>query len=151
MRLPCSRTVHIQLDPSQQPFLEFLGTRKLQIVASHNQLEYQLSRWTLYILFDKSVYQYCNVTLNPIRMPSWVVMSCRLHVQLPEELPSACTEPPGAVTPARPPGQTLSDDEEDGASLVGGPTSKNTDWLGHTTLHIASLDALDAEIVMLHC
>ncbi len=67
-------------------------------------------------------------------------MSCRLHVQLPEEKPCA-------ATPARPLALTLSDDEEDGASLVKGRARRPramTDW---DTLHIACLDsdASDAE------
>ncbi len=52
---------------------------------------------------------------------------------------------PCAATPAHLPAPTLSDDQEDGPSMVGGQTSKDNDRLGHTRSHIACLDALDAE------
>ncbi len=55
--------------------------------------------------------------------------SCRLRVQLPDEQPGAGAGGggAGAATPAYLPVPTLSDDEEDGPSMVGGQTSKDND------------------------
>ncbi len=70
--------------------------------------------------------------------------SCRRRVQLPEEQPGAGAGARGRRR-AHLPVLTLSDDEEDGPSMVGGQTSKDNDWLGHTMSHIAGLDVSDAE------
>ncbi len=53
--------------------------------------------------------------------------SCRLRVQLPEEQPGTGPGGAGAAMQGRLPVLTLSDDEEDGPSMVGGPTSKDND------------------------
>jgi hypothetical protein len=54
----------------------------------------------------------------------------------------SCAGGPGAAKPARPPVPSLSDDEEDRASLVRGSTRQDDAWLGHTTQR---RDASDAE------
>jgi hypothetical protein len=63
-----------RVHPSQQQFFEFLGTRKLKIVASVLSISHLHSQSvgapTVHVLLDSSCYQYCNVTLNPVGMPS---------------------------------------------------------------------------------
>ncbi len=53
--------------------------------------------------------------------------SCRLRVQLPEAQSGAGAGGAGAATLAHLPVPTLSDDKEDGPSMVGGQTSKDND------------------------
>ncbi len=75
--------------------LRISGFAKFAIIACcalvssfHPQSSWNTKLPTVYVQLELQLWQYCNITLNLVGMPSWVVISCRLHVSLQEEPPS---------------------------------------------------------------